>query len=254
MKKFAFSIAVLTALACATAAFGYGSLISSFTAPSQLPNGVGWADWGGSFLWVNCNFNDHRYRVTTTGSIYASFRNPGANSMGCGAANIGGTGYVFVVDRTLRRVYRIGMGSGSIYSSYAVPGTYPMGVDYCGTGGNYVYYTDYTGRLLYFMHAYTGSIYRSHTLTFQPGDVGYDPRGYLWITQGLGSLVRQCTTTGSVVNSFSTSAYGIPAGCGCDGTHVYVGINTAPHRILKFETSPVGIAPKSLGKIKAMFR
>ncbi|MEE9458051.1 MAG: hypothetical protein V3W11_12975 [bacterium] len=254
MKKALYFTVVLTVLACATTAFGYGSLVSSFRAPSTFPNGVGWASWSTSGFWVNCNGNNYRYRMTTTGSIYRSFSNPGTWSTGCGAANIGGTGYVFVVDRLTKRVYRIGMGSGSVYSSYTAPGSYPMGVDYCGTGGNYVYYTDFLGRRLYFMHAYTGSIYRSHSLTFEPGDVGYDPRGYLWITQGTGRLVRQCTTTGSVINSFSVSAYGDPAGCGCDGTYVYVGINRPLHSVLKFETGGVGVAPESVGKIKALFR
>lgn len=254
MKKGLYFTVALAVLACASSALAYGSLVSSFNAPSAYPNGVGWASWGTSGFWVNCNGNDYRYRMTTTGSIYGSFRNPGGGTMGCGAASISGLGLVFVVDNGTRLVYRIGMGSGSIYSSYAAPGTYPMGVDYCGTGGNYVYYTDFTGRRLYFMHAYTGSIYRSHSLSFEPGDVGYDPRGYLWITQASGSLVRQCTTTGSVLNSFSTSAYGPPTGCGCDGTYVYVGISAPLNRVLKFETAPVGVAPESLGKIKSIFR
>ncbi len=254
MKKRLCFAAVLAVLACASAALAYGTLVSSFTAPSTFPNGVGWASWSTSGFWVNCNGNDYRYRMTTTGSIYASWTNPGTGSMGCGAANIGGTGYVFVVDYNNRYAYRIGMGSGSIYSSWAVPGSYPYGIDYCGTGGYYVYYTDQSARNLYFMDAYSGSIYRSHTLTFAPNDVGYDPRGYLWITTGTGSVVNQCTTTGSVVRSFSVSAYGYPAGCGCDGTYVYVGINAPLHSVLQFETAGVGVAPASLGKVKALFR
>jgi hypothetical protein len=253
VKKFAFFIAVLAALACATAAFGYGSLISSFKAPSTYPNGVGWASWRESGFWVSCNGDNYRYRMTTTGSIYASFPNPGRSSMGCGAANIGGTGYVFVLEFINSYIYRIGMAAGSIYSSWAVPGAYPCGVDYCGDGGNYIYYTDMKNRTLYFMHAYTGSIYRSHTLDFPPRGVGYDPRGYLWITLHSGSLVLQCTTTGSAVNSFWTTSYGCPSGCACDGTYVYVGISEPIHSVLKFETSSEGITPKSMGEIKAIF-
>jgi hypothetical protein len=241
-------------LASAPVVLAYGSLISSFAAPGTYPNGVSWASWSTSGFWVNCNGNDYRYRMTTTGSIYASWTNPGGGSMGCGSANIGGTGYVFVVDYNNKYAYRIGMGSGSIYSSWAVPGSYPYGIDFCGSGGNYVYYTDQSGRMLYFMDAYTGSIHRSHSLTFPPNDVGYDPRGFLWITTGTGSLVNQCTTTGSVINSFSVGSYGYPAGCGADGTYVYVGINAPLHSVLVFETGGVGIAPKSLGKIKAMYR
>ena len=251
-RKVACFTGVLAVLASASVALAYGSLVADFAAPSDLPNGVGC--FGTSGLWVNCNGNDYRYYMTTTGSIYWSFKNPGSKSMGCGAAKIGGYGYVFVVDGGTKLVYCIGMSSGSVYSSYPAPGSFPMGVDYCGTGGNYVYCTDYEGKRLYFMHAYTGSIYRSHTLAFAPGDVGYDPRGYLWITEAARKWVLQCTTTGYYVNGFSVALYGEPAGCGCDGTYVYVGINRPLHRIMKFETSPVGIAPKSMGEIKAIFR
>jgi len=196
--------------------------------------------------------------MTTTGSIYASFPNPGTNSTGCGAANIDGVGYVFVLEVSNKHAYRIGMAAGSIYSSWAVPGLLPRGIDYCGDGGNYVYCIEQSYRILYFMDAYTGSIYRSHTLDFVPGDVAYDPRGYLWITAVYAGLVLQCTTTGSAVNSFWTTSYGAPSGCGCDGTYVYVGVSTwfpqSLYNVLKFETSGIGVAPKSLGKIKAIFR
>jgi len=105
------------------------------------------------------------------------------------------------------------------------------------------------------MHAYTGSVYRSYALSFSPAGVGYDPRGYLWISDPDHSIIWQCTTTGSAINSFSVSRYGAPTGCGCDGTYVYAGIFRDPSFwVMKFETSPVGIAPASLGKVKAMFR
>lgn len=259
MKKFAFSIAVLAALACATAALGYGSLVSSFKAPSALPVGIGYAIGMPSGFWVSCAGNNYRYRMTTTGSIYASFPNPAPGSFGCGAANIGGTGYVFIVSNTASLVYCIDMDSGSIYSSYRSPGRgTPMGIDYCGTGGSYLYCTELEIlSKLYFMEAHTGSIYWSWPLVFlTPADVAYDPRGYLWISDPFGKLVWQCNTKGEYISTFSVSAYGgVPGGCGCDGTYVYVGICAPVNSVLKFETDPaVGVAPKSLGKIKALFR
>jgi len=254
MKKGAWILFVIVMAACVPVALGYGSLVGSFNAPSTYPNGVGWANWSGACLWVNCNGNNYRYRVVpSTGSIYSSFSNPATGAMGAGAANIGGTGYVFVASYNASHIYRIGMGSGSTYSSYAAPGTYAYGVDYCSTGGNYVYYTAHSSNMLYFMDAYTGSVVRSHALSFSPNDVAWDPRGNLWIVDG-NYLVRQTTTTGSLVNSFSTSAYGYPSGCAADGTYVYVGINSPLHRVLIFETSGVGIAPASLGRVKAAYR
>jgi hypothetical protein len=258
VRKALYFAAVFAALACATVAFGYGSLVSSFKAPGEYPWGIGWASWRDSGFWVSCSGNDYRYRMTTTGSIYASFPNPGTGSTGCGAANINGVGYVFVVGYGNKYAYRIGMAAGSIYGSWPAPGLLPRGIDYCGDGGNYVYYIERNGRVLYFMHAYTGSIYRMDTLDFIPGDVAYDPRGYLWITAPHAGLVLQCTTTGSAIDSFWTTSYGDPSGCGCDGTYVYVGVSTSyprsTHNVLKFETSGVGIAPASLGKVKALFR
>jgi hypothetical protein len=105
------------------------------------------------------------------------------------------------------------------------------------------------------MNATTGSIYGSYSLSFTPNDLAYDDSGYLWIADGSASVIRKCSMSGSVYDSFSVASYGYPSGVGFDGTYVWVGINSPLHRILRFEvTSGSAVVPTSLGKIKTVFR
>jgi len=155
-------------------------------------------------------------------------------------------------------IYRVGYNSGSIYSSFTAPGSYPYGAAFRQTSFlAYLYYTDRVGKKLYRMNALTGSVYASYSLSFSPGDCAYDAGGFMWITEPSARLVRKCTLTGSAVDSFSVAAYGYPGGCGFDGTYVWIGIGYPLHRIMQFEVSggsDSSVAPASLGKVKAVFR
>jgi streptogramin lyase len=174
--------------------------------------------------------------------------------MGCAAGVIGSTGYYWVVSNS-GTMYQCGFNSGSVYNSFSIPGSYPYGVTFRDSGSiYYVYYTDRSARRLYRMNSTTGSIYGSYTLSFPPNDLAYDDRGFLWIADSTASVIRRCSMSGSVYDSFSVASYGYPAGVGFDGTYVWVGINAPLHRILRFEVEGVGIEPASLGKIKTVFR
>jgi hypothetical protein len=91
-------------------------------------------------------------------------------------------------------------------------------------------------------------------------DAAYDPAGYLWIPQFLSRTVWKCTTTGSSVASFTTTAYGVPQGCTFDGEYVWVGVTGGVHPelhylIMQFEVGgEPAVVPASLGKVKALYR
>ncbi|HUV87194.1 MAG TPA: hypothetical protein VMX79_08785 [bacterium] len=248
MKTALFVTAALL-VAIAVQAYAFGSLVSSFHAPGDFPNGVGYR---AANLYIGTNTPDMCWRTTTTGSIVRSHTSPTTDTMGVAAGVIGSTGFYWVASHDPRMIYQVGFNSGSIYHSFSVPSTYPYGVAF--RSASYIYHTDSgTAPRLYLMHPTNGSVYASYTLSFDPNDVAYDATGYLWIVDSA-RIVRKCTLTGSTVDSFSVSSYGYPSGCAFDGTYVWVGFNAPLHSILQFTTTGSGVTPTSLGKVKALFR
>lgn len=86
-----------------------GSIIRTFTA-SPITNGRD-LGWDGRYLWCPDSTRDYVYRLTTVGSITASFRAPGGLTYGC---TYDGK-YLWVTDiSTPRYAYRIDIGYTSI--------------------------------------------------------------------------------------------------------------------------------------------
>lgn len=255
MKKGYVLIAAIAVCALAASAFGWGSLISSFTSPagSTFPNGVGYR---ADYLYITTNQPDRCFRTTFTGSIVRSHTLTTTTTRGCAAGVISGTGYYWVANNSPRMVYRIGYNSGSIYHSFTPPGTDPWGLAFRQSGSTYyLYYTSSSDRRLYRLNAANGSVYATYALAFTPRGIGYGD-GYLWIADGAG-YIRKCSVTGSTYDQFSVSTYGYVAGCDYDDSRnqVWVGFNAPAHRICRFETtSGTTITPSSMGKIKATFR
>jgi len=241
----------------ASAAFGWGSIVRSYAAPSSYPNGLGYVLFSGSGrIIVDSNNTDHIYRMyQSNGSVYGSYAAPGSNPMGIGAGMISTTGYVWVADSTTDRIYRMGINTGSIYGSYAAPGTYPYGLGFRDSGSiYYVYHTDYTNEHMYRMNGTTGSIYASYDLNYAPRDIAYGG-GYLWIATG--STVRMSNgTTGATISTLSTAASGSAMGVAYDPSGPYLWVSIAPsaNRINVYELSGTGVTPSSLGRVKAVYR
>lgn len=102
----------------------------------------------------------------------------------------------------------------------------------------------------------TGSVVRSFRQpgTF-PGGVDYVAPGYLWLTNWSGSpLLYYCTTMGSVIDSFSTPGCARPSGVTWDGNYVWYHDYSSPNLCIRAKVNFTGIAPASLGKVKALFR
>jgi hypothetical protein len=248
-------ITAFAVCALAVSAVGWGSLVSSFDAPggARYPSGIGYRD---NYLYICTNEPDMCYRTTTTGSVVRSHASPTSVTRGSAAGVVGGNAYYWVVSYVPRVIYQVGYDSGSIYNSFLAPGSYPYGAAFRQSGSSYyLYYTDTSSQRLHYLNATNGSIFATYVLGFLAKDCGYDSSGYLWFTDSSSKVVRKCTLTGSVVDSFSVAAYGYPSGCAYDGTYVWVGINEPLHRILRFETSgSSAIEPSSFGKIKTVFR
>jgi hypothetical protein len=86
-----------------------GSVIRTFTA-SPISNGRD-LGWDGRYLWCPDSTLDHVYRLTTAGSIVASFRAPGGSTYGCAYDGK----YLWVTDIvTPRYAYRIDIGYTSV--------------------------------------------------------------------------------------------------------------------------------------------
>jgi hypothetical protein len=258
VKKGYVAISILALSAMAVSAFGWGSLVSSFSAPSgtQYLGGLGYRD---TCLYVATVTPNRCYRTTRTGLILASHNLPTLNPRGCAAGVIGSNGYYWVVSYNPNVIYRMGYSSGSVVNSFAAPGgNGPRGLAFRASGSSYyLYYTEQSGSRLYRMNATTGSVYASYSLSFNASEVAYDPAGYLWMTDPTAVEVKKCTLTGSVLDSFSVSGHsGSPLGCTFDGLYVWVGISrSSGSRILQYEVeSGTGIKPASFGKIKTVFR
>jgi hypothetical protein len=259
MKKVYVFITLTALCGLATAAFGWGNVVSSFVSPagSTYPNGAGWETiFGTGYLFVSVNVPDYCYRVTYTGSIQRSIDLPGSATRDNDCGEISGTGYVWVQDYTTRRVYQFGYNTGSLYNSYVVPYTGPYGLAYRWSGSiYYLYATSDTTNHLYRMNATTGSVYGSYSLPFEPRGIGYGD-GYLWIADGTNNRVRKCSVSGSTYDYFSVAPYGTIQGLDYDSlsNYVWAGMDSGTDRYYRFETSgSSSITPTSMGKIKAMF-
>ncbi len=244
-------LAVVLFVALAASTYAFGSLVRSFRCPSgsTFPNGVAFLS---NTVYIDTNTPDMCWETNTTGSLIRSFSSPTTGTMGTAVGSISGTLYRWVVSYSPRVIYRCVATTGSVVNSFSVPGSYSYGVAF--RSSSYIYYTDSgAARNLYLMHPTTGSVYSSHSLSFDPNDLAYDPAGYLWIVDSA-RVVRKCTLTGSTVDSFSVSSYGYAAGCGFGGNYVWVGVNAPLHSILVFTTSGTSVTPTSLGKVKTLFR
>lgn len=252
MLKTVYALAVIIAVLGATPAHGWGSVISSFPPPagSELPNGIGFLRGD---MWLATNTPDRVWRLTTTGSVLASFPSPTTSTVGMDVGRVAGVDYCWIVGRDPHLIYRVRADNGSLVGSFPALGTYTGDVAFRAVDCLYYTHSGPPGSRLYRLHATTGSVYASYVMSF-PGDgMDYDAAGYLWMSGGDGRI-HKCTLTGSTLNYMAFPGY-LPTGCGYDGTYVWAGAAWPPYYIWQLETEGgSAAAPASLGQVRALFR
>lgn len=249
-------VAVLTLCAAGAALAALGDVVASFRIPGTGSQaGMARAN---AVLFVN-NYSASRiYRCNyDTGSVTGSFAAAGGSNTRGLAYQFGGYLWQNKAYTSPYRIYRTNSSNGSIYNYYSLPtnvthGSAPLATGDGGSGTTHIILSSYgTPGTIYYMTT-TGSIARSHTVPQLMYDIAYDWRNKLiWGGQN-STVVYGFTTAGSLAASFNKptgNIYGITY----HGQYLWVGgLNGYIYK----EHCPiinVGVAPSSMGKIKAMF-
>ncbi len=259
MKKVLLSGLILAVTAGAAFA-GLGDVVASFASPYRAPIALAHAN-NATQMWLFCNQNTSGWRIFlvhhTTGSVYSSFVSY------CGTYTRGLTyedpGYLWVGNFNNRRVYRCRSAGGSVLYSWAANhGISGLALKARGDGGvnqdgifvNAVATTTWRHRTS------DGSIISS--FIYSPalyGDLAWDWRNNLvWGGDANVNYVYGCTTGGTVAASFRSPAVN-PQGMCYYGQYLWVGTNSSPYYVYQVHCpNTVGVAPASLGRVKALFQ
>lgn len=266
-------------MAAASAAFGWGSLVASYTGPAYFNLGLGYLPNGNnSCIFLSTQLPNYTWRLNPlTGSITASFTVPSLNIGPCDAGVIGRAGYCWVYGGGDGwRVFRQGYNNGSIYSSWNTNG------DLCGLA----FRKDATGQYLIMLYSFsgdsrlarcdvdTGSVYATYHVDYSAMDIACDGEHYCyWIADWWNQRIRRINYIGQTIDYFDVP-YGPRALAYEPGrNYVWVG-DFASNEIHVYETegSPLsraippsragdpdgfsvsGIVPASLGRVKATYR
>ena len=253
MKK-CLIVTVVTLCAAGMAFADLGSVVNSFAIPGSACAGLGRSN---TYLYTT-NYSQSRiYRVNpTSGSVYNSFSAVGGSNTRGLAYQFGGYLWQNKAYTSPYTIYRTNEGTGSVYNSYSLPtslthGSAPLATGDGGEGTTRIILSSYgVPGTIYYMTT-TGSIASSHTVSQALYEIAYDWRNQL-IWGGMNTTtVYGFTTTGSLKASF-TKPTGNIYGITYHGQYLWVaGTSGLIYQI--HCPNNVGIAPTSMGKIKAMF-
>ena len=240
MKKVGFFIAL--SLAAATAWGAFGDVLASFPAPGSTPLALA---WDGQYLWCTTQSPYYTFRINpNNGSVVSSYPTGfGASGRGLTWANTslydGRYSPIYINRRNT---------SGSILSSFPISNYYG-GLTYDGT---YLWATSTSPRAFWRVTT-TGSRVSSFTAAFYPFDPGWDGTYLYCGSYTPAHRIYRLTTTGSVVTSVAPPA-NYPWGCCSDGKYLWISTTSGSNRVWKLDLGNTGVAPASLGRVKAVFR
>jgi hypothetical protein len=245
---------------------GVGSVIQSWATPAGS-EARGCCETGGRVI-VTTYYNP-QYVCTPAGSLVRSH----SISLGTGWRDPSrchlGAGYYAVINATLRKVVFVHRGNGTVAGSFAVSGTspFPMNLTYDARANYYYangYYNNSTARRYTTTGSFAGDILIGGFGAYC-GGLGWTPRvkgvrgSYIWANNfgGVGEAV--CTTTGSVVASWSApERYGCGGDCGkhhAADARVVWELRGPSLRAYEVDlANNTAVAPASLGQVKALYR
>jgi hypothetical protein len=240
-KVFLTAVAVLAATSVLA---GTLNVVSSFMSQKTWRKGL---DYEAGYIYTTSNYSDNNiHKYTTAGSLVGSIPSP-ASSM-----DLKWDGsYIWLCTFSPAYVYRL-TSTGSVVTSFSGPAS-GYGLAWTGT---YLYYSSTSGNMIWRMTT-TGSVVTSFSSGCSfVGGLDYDGTN-LWVADwpSSGGGLKYMTTNGSLLDSFTTPGAARPSGVCWDGTYVwYHQYSTEPAPCFRAEVSFSGVAPTSMGKIKAVFR
>jgi hypothetical protein len=248
-------VAVLTLCVAGAALADLGSVVRSFAIPGGACAGLARSNG----LLYSVNYSQARIYVMnpTTGSVSNSFAAAGGAQTRGLAYQWGGNLWQNQGYNSPYRIYRTNTSTGSIFASYALPaslchGSAPLATGDGGAGVTRIIISRYSPRTIYYMTT-TGSVASSHTVTQALYDIAYDWRNKL-IWGGMNTTtVYGFTTTGSLAASFNKPT-GNNYGITYHGQYLFVSGTSGLIYTIHCPILNVGIAPSSMGKIKAMYK
>jgi len=221
-------------LCAATAFAGTASIVTSFISP--CPSGVYGIDYyDGHIFHINADLG-LIYETTMAGNVIKTVRT-GRKSFDLDRT----AGEFWLADRDTKIIARLTT-TGSLISTFAAPGPYGCGVT---RGGASLWYSN--GDDVFRLNQ-AGSIMDSFAAPAPTATGLFWEAPYIWIAGG-GSNLYQVTTTGSVVDYFTTPTYAIGITRGGGATWFTAGLYVYQARLCY---APV--APASLGRVKALYR
>lgn len=261
MKKF---LLVLLALALgATSAFSYlGQVVGSFESPDTGIVGLAISSDCLYALRGYIPFN-RVYRLNPlTGSVKGTFRLPGTTDYFWGLAYSAG-GYIWASDLENRYVYRVNATSGSVYgrwrTSYHPCGLAPRCTGDGGEGTYRIIGLDSSANRV-LIHGLTGSVYASFETAYpSSNDIAYDWRNdVVWVVNDEDPYqVYGYKRNGSILASFANPDPALNYyALAYRGGYLWISCDTyrAEHIFRVHCPGGIGVAPASLGKVKALFR
>ncbi|MGD8719298.1 MAG: hypothetical protein PVH29_10805 [Candidatus Zixiibacteriota bacterium] len=237
---------IIGSLFIAVATWGaWGDVIGSFPAPGGNPVSL---TWDGQYLWCSTQHPEYTYRVNPdNGSVISSY----ATGFAYAARGLAwADSSIYEGNNSTNRIYKRAT-SGSIASSFPVTNYYG-GLTYDGTN---LWVTSSTSTTANVFSSFTlaGSLLGSFTVDFVPFDPGWDGTYLYCGSYSPTHTIYQLTTTGSVVSSVSPP-HNFPWGCCCGGNYLWISTTAGSDLIWKLDSGFTGVAPASVGRVKALFQ
>jgi len=244
-----------------------GSIIQSWTTPAGV-NGRGCLETGG-YVIVNTYYNP-QYVCTTAGSLIRSHNiSLGSGWRDSSRCHLGTGYYAILMANSPFTVAFVNHSTGSVAGSFNTSsmGSWPMNLAYDPDASCY-YANSYSMRTSAYKYSTVGSLTGTIVIggmgTYV-GALGYtkaakgESGAYIWASNFGATTEAICTTTGSVIASWSgAETNGCGGDCGkssVNGAWVVWELRSPTLRLYEYDIEGlVTIAPESLGAIKTLFK